>query len=227
MTTTTRLAEALRTADATLARDGYHVDHSTRMDIRAALAEYDAARAAFRPVAPSEPPAGAHAAEPWRVSRTKLDQAFIVDANFPETGIVAEINLFRSPELGANGDGIDNARRIVACVNACAGIPTEALEGFKPDPEAIAAYLRATEPVRVVVKLEGGLVQWVGTSSLLPVEVAIIDYDTEGADDDELTAIPQDDGDTAEAFARIETADASDPAWVERAFAAMTAERAP
>jgi hypothetical protein len=29
---------------------------------------------------------------------------------------------------GTDGDADENARRIVACVNACAGIPTEALE---------------------------------------------------------------------------------------------------
>ena len=41
--------------------------------------------------------------------------------------------------------GIDNARRIVACVNACAGIPTEALEAgaLAQALDAAAAVLRA------------------------------------------------------------------------------------
>lgn len=68
----------------------------------------------------------------------------------------------------------------------------------------------APKTIRLVVKLEGGLIQWVGTDSELPIEVAIIDYDTEGADDDEIVGIPQEStwfGNTEDAVARVETAE--------------------
>lgn len=131
-TITENLAAALRNMDATLQRDGYHRDHSARMDARAALAAYEAA-------------------------------------------------------------------------------PVDA------------------EPVRVLVKLEGGLVQAVLCDGRALVHVAVIDYDTEGADDDELTAIPQDGdyaGTTADAVARIETADA-DPEFIASAFAAINQATTP
>jgi len=43
---------------------------------------------------------------------------------------------------------------------------------------------------RVIVVLEGGLVQDILTT--VPMDAAVIDYDTEGAEEDELTQIPQD-----------------------------------
>jgi len=58
-----------------------------------------------------------HTQEPMYFSRAKNGRAYIWDANNEPIAILV-------------GDKKDlNARRIVACVNACAGIPTEALEG--------------------------------------------------------------------------------------------------
>jgi hypothetical protein len=81
------------------------------------------------------------------------------------------------------------------------------------------------QPVRVLVNLEGGLVQAVLSDGTVPVDVAIVDYDSEGADDDEIVAIPQDGryaGTTADAVARIESATV-DPEFIANAFAAITA----
>ncbi len=62
--------------------------------------------------------------------------------------------------------------------------------------------------IRLVIKLEGGLVQWIGTDNTdHKIQIAIIDYDTDGADDDEIVEIPQDDSGVADAIARIEEAE--------------------
>jgi hypothetical protein len=52
---------------------------------------------------------------------------------------------------------------------------------------------------RIVITVQGGLIQDISSSE--PIECLVIDYDTEGADADQLTSIPQDDGTTAEAYA--------------------------
>jgi hypothetical protein len=92
---------------------------------------------------------------------------------------------------------------------------------------ALAAYdaeqAKPAEPVRIVISMDGGLVHWIGTDSAQRILAAVIDYDTDGMEDDELTEIPQDDGDMADAHARIEQADASTPEWIAAAFAAIDA----
>jgi hypothetical protein len=77
----------------------------------------------------------------------------------------------------------------------------------------------APKPERLLVHLEGGLVQCV-LSEHEPCEVLIIDYDTEGADPDEISEIPQDDGTVAEAVARIDTVVVS-AEFIESAFASI------
>ena len=53
----------------------------------------------------------------------------------------------------------------------------------------------------VAVVLEGGLVQAVVTDqpAMQGISVLVIDYDDEGADDDELTTVPQDGGGVSDA----------------------------
>ncbi len=65
--------------------------------------------------------------------------------------------------------------------------------------------------MRIVVVLEGGLVQHV-LSDVDGVDVAIVDYDTDGADpdDDKIVEMPQAGSDrVVGAFARIESAEPS------------------
>jgi hypothetical protein len=72
-----------------------------------------------------------HTPEPWKIVEHNWEHTGI----YPESGhriAVCEIN----PEVDENTqeryEAINdaNARRIVACVNACAGIPTEVLENI-------------------------------------------------------------------------------------------------
>ena len=43
------------------------------------------------------------------------------------------------------------------------------------------------EDLRIVIQVEGGVVQDICSNSEVPIKVYIVDYDTEGADLDELT----------------------------------------
>ena len=61
------------------------------------------------------------------------------------------------------------------------------------------------QPVRVVVVLDGGLVQAICTLGV-QVEVIVIDYDTDGADDHELTPIMQGEGQSVDAITYSEMA---------------------
>lgn len=91
----------------------------TDRDFRAkwnARATFDVAQQA----APSAP-AGNHTPEPWRASNTcELDSGRVVQTVMRGDDTLADV---------FSTDAKANARRIVACVNACAGIPTEHLEG--------------------------------------------------------------------------------------------------
>jgi hypothetical protein len=58
---------------------------------------------------------------------------------------------------------------------------------------------------KIVVVMEGGLLQCVLSTE--PVEIAVIDYDTEGADLEGIKPIPQSDGKFADAYVRIEGAE--------------------
>lgn len=58
-----------------------------------------------------------HSPEPWRIG---------ADAGFQLIQILSAEGFQTC--VGEQSCGIDDARRIVACVNACRGIPTEMLE---------------------------------------------------------------------------------------------------
>lgn len=77
-------------------------------------------------------------------------------------------------------------------------------------------------PIRVLVALEGGLVQG-AVADVAGVRVIVVDYDTEGADLDGVYSIPQDGGGTAEAC-RSEHAAEHDPAFIDGAEAAEFAD---
>lgn len=93
---------------------------------REALAAFDAAQ-----VTRSEP-AGAHSEEPWRVGYLSwpahdTGSALVIDS----AGMFRPCAVYGDGSRNA-GTTEANARRIVACVNACAGIPTELLESLQP-----------------------------------------------------------------------------------------------
>lgn len=68
-----------------------------------------------------------------------------------------------------------------------------------------------SEPVKVVVVLEGGCVQGIYTLGV-PVECVIIDYDVDGADPTEVDVISLADGGTAEAYLSPQLVEPLDPA---------------
>jgi hypothetical protein len=47
-----------------------------------------------------------------------------------------------------------------------------------------------TEGIRIVVQVEGGIIQDICSNLPVPIQIYIIEYDTEGADLDELMTMP-------------------------------------
>lgn len=106
----------------------------------------------------------AHTQEPWSVEDRGANCMFVVaDVDVSASATQEQRDYYRSiatitqrdphPRLGGGIDRevtIANARRIVACVNACAGISTEQLEAagtiaVECQDEAQAELLKATE----------------------------------------------------------------------------------
>lgn len=71
-------------------------------------------------------------------------------------------------------------------------------------------------PVEIAVILEGGLVQNCTMRGDADVTVTVVDYDTDGADDDELSLVEQDDGEMIDAFVREASVDqaGTDGFWI-------------
>lgn len=70
------------------------------------------------------------------------------------------------------------------------------------------------QPVRIVITVDGGIVQAVTTLGV-PVEVCIIDFDTDGSDPDDTQTAP----DGGQAFISIQQAEQADEdliAWHDR-----------
>ena len=74
-----------------------------------------------------------HTPEPWKINHDDSTEEWSIVTN-QHGSIVANVNEETGPELAGSipvmrkMPGMENARRIVACVNACAGLPAEQLE---------------------------------------------------------------------------------------------------
>lgn len=85
----------------------------------------------YRPDGLSEK--GMHTPEPWKINHDDSTEEWSIVTN-QHGSIVANVNEETGPELAGSipvmrkMPGMENARRIVACVNACAGFTTEDLE---------------------------------------------------------------------------------------------------
>lgn len=69
--------------------------------------------------------------EPWKQGTTRIGVRFHVME--PNYGCIADMN-------GLPEQSEANARRIVACVNACSGVPTEVLEGVTSEISLILTH---------------------------------------------------------------------------------------
>ena len=76
--------------------------------------------------------------------------------------------------------------------------------------------------MRIVIHLEGGLVQSVSSDTELDAEVVVLDYDTEGVEPEELHPVPQSGSltDTQDAYisgrGAIETTDRNIVAYLDK-----------
>jgi hypothetical protein len=72
---------------------------------------------------------------------------------------------------------------------------------------AVSAASALADIPKVVVTLDGGVVQSILATDGTPVRAMVIDYDTEGADESDLTPVPQGEGRTVLAFVRERAVD--------------------
>lgn len=98
----------------------------------------------------------------------------------------------------------------------------ELYEAHRAADEVLAAYDAQPEPApgQIGIRMEGGVVQAVFTDR--PMDVIVLDYDTDGADPDDLFDMPQDDGSTEECLVSEYPADVM-PAECARIAAALDA----
>ena len=102
-----------------------------------------------------------HTPEPWKISHDDSTEEWSIVTN-QQGSIIANVNEETGPELVGSAPvmikmpGLDNARRIVACVNACTGIRTEALEHrahmLKAHDDTIAELKRQRDELFGLVK---------------------------------------------------------------------------
>lgn len=88
---------------------------------------------------------------------------------------------------GPTPEAIDGLKKASAAREAMDLLRRAGIAG----PEQLARALKLASP-QVFVVVEGGVVQHVVSSS--PIEVTVIDYDTDGCDESQLAQIPQADG---------------------------------
>lgn len=105
-----------------------------------------------------------HTKEPWRILPGKYPN--VPQPIFSEDGQIASVGGYHEP---GHAQRVANARRIVACVNACAGIPTEALESgalaelvvWAKEAAAPGVYVPHTLPkLREAIAKLGDLDSW-------------------------------------------------------------------
>jgi hypothetical protein len=83
-----------------------------------------------------------HTPTPWAVKTEGTGITLIVD---DQGLIIAQVTGYvRNSIESGKGEAKENARRIVACVNACVGIPTETLDKYYGDQGGIDAALEET-----------------------------------------------------------------------------------
>lgn len=86
------------------------------------------------------------------------------------------------------------------------------IEDAVDDAEAAILELRElsegkTDATDIAVILDGGLVQHVTMRGGTTPRVFVVDYDTEGADDDDVCGVPQDNGEIVEAYVSEQSVD--------------------
>lgn len=89
-----------------------------------------------------------HTIEPWRVAEESFDNDGIHESVI--RGLDGRAAIAVTLEFGPNNPGMReaNARRIVACVNACAGITTEVLEQMPNGPASLLPMYARLEQQR-------------------------------------------------------------------------------
>lgn len=106
---------------------------------------------------------------------------------------------------GLHANGNNGRLRVVGALDHHTEFEPADLDAAKAMMKWLANWMRDRHgfEYRIGIALEGGIVQSVSALDfgLIPTSVMVIDYDTEGADDHELTNIRQTDGADIPAYA--------------------------
>jgi hypothetical protein len=76
-----------------------------------------------------------HSPEPWHRGEEHESMCQLWDANNKIIGVIRQQYGIAFPEYPEPEQANGNAERVLACVNALAGIPTELLQNLPPPPE--------------------------------------------------------------------------------------------
>jgi len=110
----------------------------------------DAADRVVKKAAKQPKPMKRHAPEPWRVVENPQGAVFVYSGDIP----VCRVDLLANAAHGTKP--LEDARRIVACVNACRGIPTDVLDGYPVIGDLIGALVECRGELVNVYSLHGG-----------------------------------------------------------------------
>src|SRR5258708_3654461 len=105
----------------------------------------------------AKPRAGEHTKEPWEIAGATHIWSRSEKANIASCSALRTIRHvgYAPPEIGDIDETAANARRIVACVNACEGLPVEELEQYaKQAPYTAYTDLKAERDALTAQKRE-------------------------------------------------------------------------
>lgn len=76
------------------------------------------------------------------------------------------------------------------------------------------------EPIKIAIIVDGGMVRAVYGGGI-PIEAVILDYDVDGADSEDITAVPEDDGSTEPATIGLFSVEYGRGDFIDKAFRAV------
>ena len=82
-----------------------------------------------------------------------------------------------------------------------APVDSAVIYGLKTELNQLEAIFKEV-PMEIIVEMEGGLINGVYTNS--PVDLYIVDFDTDGADKEDLFKVQAENGDILQAYVRME-----------------------
>jgi hypothetical protein len=102
----------------------------------------------------AQPATADYTPEPWYIGKDYYGGVSIRTKPDGASNIIGEDAIFENTGRGSGDMSEEDARRIVACVNACRAWPTESLEAFANDPNAPSLPNALTQETNQRLKVE-------------------------------------------------------------------------